>query len=81
MELSQEMKDGLAVLKLSEFVDRREYLEAFWRMEDKYPGRGWAEGAKELEAFYEGRKPVKPGQGQMSFGGMDFIRRPSLQRA
>jgi hypothetical protein len=50
---SQEFLDGLEVLNLAGKCTRTEYLNAFWIMENKYPGRGWSQGAKHLERFYE----------------------------
>lgn len=57
---SQEFLDGMAVLKLCGHVDKIDYLEAFWRMNEKYPWRGWDDEGKKLEAFYEKLKEDKP---------------------
>ena len=50
---SQEIQDGVNVLKLLGSVSRENYLEAMWIMDYNYPAHGWNEAAKDLEAFYE----------------------------
>jgi len=50
---SQEIQDGVNVLKLLGEVSRENYLEAMWIMDYNYPAHGWNEAAKDLEAFYE----------------------------
>lgn len=50
---SQEYLDGIMVLKIRSQVSRSEYLEAMWIMDYNYPGHGWGEEAKKLEAFYQ----------------------------